>query len=134
MNKIDGGQKYGEGVIEDNADKLFAQGSNLTKDEITTTEIITKMLGGGVVQVTAKFDNKNPSKIINDITFTVKGLSQDIPYIKNVQTTAIRVAAGYKFKFVITGEKLPTSKFVDNFRVYSINKENSKVQPTVRTY
>lgn len=134
MNRIEGSQKYGEGVIEDNADKLFAQGSNLTKDEITTTEIITKMLGGGVVQVTAKFENKNPSKIINDITFTVKGLSQDIPYIKNVQATAIRVTAGYKFKFVITGEKLPTSRFVDNFRVYSINKTNSKVQSTVRTY
>ena len=134
MNRIEGNQKYGEGVIEDNADKLFAQGSNLTKDEITTTEIITKMLGGGVVQVTAKFENKNPSKIINDITFTVKGLSQDIPYIKNVQATAIRVTAGYKFKFVITGEKLSTSKFVDNFRVYSINKTNSKVQSTVRTY
>lgn len=140
MNRIDGSQKYGEGVIEDNADKLFVQGSNLTKDEIKTTEIITKMLGSGVVQVTAKFDNTNSSKIINDITFTVKGLSQDIPYIKNVQTTAVRVAGsfnvsvGYKFKFVITGEKLPTSRFVDNFRVYSINKTNSKVQSTVRTY
>ena len=140
MNRIEGSQNYGEGVIEDNADKLFAQGSNLTKDEIKTTEIITKMLGSGVVEVTAKFNNTNSSKIINDITFTVKGLSQDIPYIKNVQATAVRVtgsfgiSVGYKFKFVITGEKLPTSKFVDNFRVYSINKTNSKVQSTVRTY
>ncbi|MBR2022677.1 MAG: hypothetical protein IJ997_03200 [Mycoplasmataceae bacterium] len=103
----------GEGVMKDNHKILLSSYGLTTGSGIKVTKITTKLTGSGSVQVTVEFDNN-----IDKTTFKVKGLEQDVTYIKHVQATAIYATSTlYKFKFVITGEKLPTSKFVNNFRV-----------------
>ena len=103
----------GEGVMKDNHKILLSSYGLTTGSGIKVTKITTKLTGGGSVQVTVEFDND-----IDKTTFKVKGLEQDVTYIKHVQATTIYATSTlYKFKFVITGEKLPTSKFVNNFRV-----------------
>lgn len=103
----------GEGVMKDNHKILLSSYGLTTGSGIKVTKITTKLTGSGSVQVTVEFDNN-----IDKTTFKVKGLEQDVTYIKHVQATTIYATSTlYKFKFVITGEKLPTSKFVNNFRV-----------------
>lgn len=126
----------GEGVMKDNHKILLSSYGLTTGSGIKVTKITTKLTGGGSVQVTVEFDNN-----IDKTTFKVKGLEQDVTYIKHVQATAIPVAStlghftgNYKFKFVITGEKLPTSKFVDNFRVTHVWKKSDGTYGYTDTY
>ena len=116
----------GEGVMKDNHKILLSSYGLTTGSGIKVTNIKTKLTGGGSVQVTVEFDNN-----IDKTTFKVKGLEQDVTYIKHIQATAIRgtssignITNHYKFKFVITGENLPTSKFVNNFRVKRVGYKN----------
>lgn len=120
----------GEGVMKDNHKILLSSYGLTTGSGIKVTKITTKLTGGGSVQVTVEFD-----KDIDKTTFKVTGLEQDVTYIKHVQATAIRATSTlYKFKFVITGEKLPTSKFVDNFRVKHVWKNSDGTYGYTDTY
>lgn len=126
----------GEGVMKDNHKILLSSYGLTTGSGIKVNKITTKLTGSGSVQVTVEFDNN-----IDKTTFKVTGLEQDVTYIKHVQATAIPVAStlghftgNYKFKFVITGEKLPTSKFVDNFRVTHVWKKSDGTYGYTDTY
>ena len=120
----------GEGVMKDNHKILLSSYGLTTGSGITVTKITTKLTGSGSVQVTVEFDNN-----IDKTTFKVKGLEQDVTYIKHVQATAIYATSTlYKFKFVITGEKLPTSKFVNNFRVKRVTYKTDGTPIYTDTY
>lgn len=120
----------GEGVMKDNHKILLSSYGLTTGSGIKVTKITTKLTGSGSVQVTVEFDNN-----IDKTTFKVKGLEQDFTYIKHVQATTIYATSTlYKFKFVITGEKLPTSKFVDNFRVKRVTYRTNGTPIYTDTY
>ena len=120
----------GEGVMKDNHKILLSSYGLTTGSGIKVTKITTKLTGSGSVQVTVEFDNN-----IDKTTFKVKGLEQDVTYIKHVQATTIYATSTlYKFKFVITGEKLPTSKFVNNFRVKRVTYKTDGTPIYTDTY
>ena len=120
----------GEGVMKDNHKILLSSYGLTTGSGITVTKITTKLTGSGSVQVTVEFNND-----IDKTTFKVKGLEQDVTYIKHVQATTIYATSTlYKFKFVITGEKLPTSKFVNNFRVKRVTYKTDGTPIYTDTY
>lgn len=113
-----------KGFITENKNVLFTS-YGLQVGETDIQEVKAKMIGNGSVQITVTFTNN-----IEKVVFKVIGLKQDVAYIGNIKATTIPtkgifgMGLLYKFRFVITGSNLPTSKFVNNFSVRRVSRKS----------
>lgn len=131
----------GKHFIYENKDTLFEAFGLSSSDNITviSSGIKWQLLDNGYIELTVKFVKGNDDNIVDTVKFKVFGFNKiDATYIKNVQATAIRVGSStsqrFKYKFVITGSNLPTIRFVQNFRVKHVWKNNNGTYGYTDTY